>query len=787
MKAAQLRRSGSEPAPRTPSAWRIQMWFYVRHLCLWALIAVTAYWLWLDHEVTRAFEHKRWALPARVFARPLELYAGAPVTQQRVVRHLERLGYRRVDEPRSAGQFSTSGRLIVLHSRGYRFWDFPEPARRVIIEFAADKRIAAVRESVSAEAVELMRLEPPEIGRVNPHRFEDRALLAYAEVPPRFVEALVAVEDRRFFQHHGIDFMGLARALGANVLARKLVQGGSTLTQQLVKNLYLTRERTLGRKLREALMAVSLEQRYSKQQIIETYINEVFLAQDGNRAIHGFELAARFYFAKPLAELDWPELALLIGLTKGPSAYNPRRHPAAALARRNLVLGVLAEAGLISMRELTALRRLSIELKTAANTTDRDHPAFMALVRRQLVREYSPRDLNAAGLNIFTTLDIEAQEAAAVAVRETIADIEKRSRQVNLQAAIVLLDPASGEVTAMVGDRDPSFAGFNRAVDARRSVGSLLKPFVYAYALSQPLRYSLATPLADVAVNWTAPDGKRWQPRNFDQREHGRVSLLEALTRSLNLATVNLGLNLGVGEVTSYLSTLGVPGAIPQYPSVFLGTLELSPLELAELYTVFANDGFRVPTRVISAVTDQNLRKLNRYGLALRPVMDPATAALMRYALSRVVAEGTARALATQLRGVTPLAGKTGTSNDSRDSWFAGFGTNLLGVAWIGRDDNKSIRLTGSAGGMRLWAAAMRGAGITPLQLSVPADVAWRRVDLDNALELPAHCANGTVLPLHQHSVLPQATDCYADLPSTYDSLRARTRATLERLQGVMQ
>ena len=746
------------PRPPGPPRFR-RTRFFLRHLLIWLVLVGLAYWLWLDREVTSAFEHKQWVLPARVFARPLELYPGANVSRERLMHKLDTLGYQRVNTPNAVGQYMVAGERVEFFSRGFKFWDFPEGGRHVEVRFTAGVPETVVDRD-SGQPIDLMRLEPPEIGRINPANFEDRKLLAFNEVPKQFVAALVAVEDRRFFKHHGVDFIGLLRAFAVNLMAQRVVQGGSTLTQQLVKNLYLTHERTMLRKMNEILMAVSLERQYSKERIIETYMNEVFLGQDGNRAIHGFELAAHFYFSKPLSELDWLEAATLLGMIKGPTLYDPRRHPEQSKARRDVVLGLLANAKLINERDLAPLRKMPLKLRGGVGGGRHEYPAFMALVRRQLSREYSPRDLDAAGLNIFTTLDVEVQLSAEEAIRKTLPDIEKRMRKRDLQGSIIMVDPASGEVLAMVSDRDPDYAGFNRVVDARRPIGSVVKPLVYSLALGQPNRYSLLTPLNDTAVTWTGPDGKRWQPQNFDKKEHGTVSLLSALTHSYNMATVNLGLQLGLSRVTSYLQHLGVPGKLPQYPSVLLGAIELSPLELAEVYTVFANDGFRVPARVINAVTDQNQRKLKRYGLALQPVMEPATAALMRYALTRVVAEGTAASLAAQLPGVTPLAGKTGTSNDSRDSWFAGFGGNLLGVAWVGRDDNKPTGLTGSSGAMRVWAAAMKGAAITPLELHLPAEVQWQNVDLHSASVLPGECPTGTALPIHRDSPVGRAADC---------------------------
>ena len=772
--------------PRPPGPPRLRRTrFFLRHLLIWLVLVGLAYWLWLDREVTSAFEHKQWVLPARVFARPLELYPGANVSRERLLRKLDTLGYQRVTAPNAVGQYTVDGERVEFFSRGFKFWDFPEGGRHVEVVFTAGVPETVIDRD-SGQPIDLMRLEPPEIDRINPANFEDRKLLAFEEVPKQFVAALVAVEDRRFFKHHGVDFIGLLRAFAVNLMAQRVVQGGSTLTQQLVKNLYLTHERTMLRKMNEILMAVSLERQYSKERIIETYMNEVFLGQDGNRAIHGFELAAHFYFSKPLSELDWLEAATLLGMIKGPTLYDPRRHPEQSKARRDVVLGLLANAKLIAESELAALRKMPLKLRGGVGGGRHEYPAFMALVRRQLSREYSPRDLDAAGLNIFTTLDVEVQLSAEDAMRKTLPDIEKRIRKRDLQGSLIIVDPASGEVLAMVSDRDPDYAGFNRVVDARRPIGSLVKPLVYSLALGQPNRYSLLTPLNDTAVTWTGPDGKRWQPQNFDKKEHGTVSLLSALTQSYNMATVNLGLQLGLSRVTSYLQHLGVPGKLPQYPSMLLGAIELSPLELAEVYTVFANDGFRVPARVINAVTDQNQRKLKRYGLALQPVMEPATAALMRYALTRVVAAGTAASLAAQLPGVTPLAGKTGTSNDSRDSWFAGFGGNLLGVAWVGRDDNKPTGLTGSSGAMRVWAAAMKGAAITPLELHLPAEVAWQNVDLHSGSVLPGECLSGTAMPIHRDSPVGRAADCSPQTLSPAPATTPSRGSVFDRLEELL-
>ncbi len=751
--------SGRRRGAAHPRRLRARLWFFLRHALLWVAVLVAGYWLWLDREVAATFEVHRWALPARVYARALELYPGAPLDRRRVEQELEYLGYRRTGTPRAQGQYSRSATALQFHSRGFQFWDLPEPQRRVRIEFRHGS-IAALLDSATGTPVDLMRLEPAVIGSINPRHFEDRKLLGFADLPKSFVDALIAVEDRRFFQHFGVDVFGLARAMVSNLRAMRFVQGGSTLTQQLVKNFYLTRERTLTRKLTEMMMAISLELRYEKRQILETYVNEVFLGQDGDRAIHGFGLAAEFYFGKPLNELDVAATATLIGMVKGPSSYDPRRHPVASQQRRDLVLNVLHAQGLIDDAVHQRARVQSLRLRPADAYATQANPAFMDLVRRQLRRDYSAEDLKSSGLNIFTTLDTALQEAAARGLRDTLESVEKTNNKNKLQAAAVIVEPRSGEVLALLGDRNPDYAGFNRALDIRRPIGSVIKPFIYACALSRPHSYSLATLLEDKAVQWRDERGQVWEPRNFDGREYGAVSMLDALTRSLNLATVDLGMRLGLEAVHKHLLELGFPATTNRYPSMLLGAVELSPLELTELYTVFANEGSRVPLRAILDVTDQNDVQLSRYGLKMRNVLDPASVALVRHAMSRVVAQGTARSLLREFPDRQPLAGKTGTSDDHRDSWFVGFGGNRLGVVWVGRDDNAATGLTGSSGALRVWSAMMRDAGLEALPGGLPGELRFEAVDLRRAVIVAADCNNAESVPLHAYSVLPTAADC---------------------------
>lgn len=736
--------------------------FALKHLLIWCVLALVAYWAWLDHEVIAKFQQRRWDLPGRIYAAPVELYAGLRITPAKLASLLDELGYRRVRNPGGPGQFSAGEAGIALHTRGFVFWDGAERPRSALIRFEGG-RIRSIVQRPDTTEIGLIRLDPAEIGRIHPATFEDRVLLSAAELPAFFTRALIAVEDSRFEDHIGVDLLGIARAILVNIQRGGIEQGGSTLTQQLVKNLFLTRERTLTRKLKEAMMSISIERAYSKREILETYVNEVFLGQDGNRAVHGFGLAAQFYFGRPLGELGVAEQALLIGMIRGPSYYNPFKHPERALARRNDVLARLLDAGLLTDAQTDALRRLPVELRQGAWSGGARYAAFLDLVRRQLKREYREADLQTAGLKIFSTMDLSVQHAAEKSVVEGIGTLE-RSRPAmkgKLQAALVVTDTQSGDIKALVGDRGNSPGGFNRALDAKRQIGSLMKPFVYLAALSEPARFNVLTELQDEPRTYRSDTGKVWAPQNYDRKYRGPVSMQDALASSLNLATLDLGFKVGIPRVAATLRKFGYTGPLPNYPALFLGAIDMPPYEVAQLYQTIANDGFRSPLRAIRAVVDSNNTPLQRYGLEIERVVDAPTAFLTRYLLTRVVERGTARSLTAVLPGSLPLAGKTGTSDDARDSWFVGFGGDLLGVAWVGRDDNKPAGLTGATGALRIWSDTMRESGISPVNMEPPPTIEWHRMSADGRALADASCSGAVMVPLNiEH--LPQAVQSCA-------------------------
>ncbi len=711
-------------------------------------IAILAFTMWTDHKVRTQFEGRRWALPARVYARPLDVHAGKIQSLADTRSELLLLGYRRVGQVTEPGQFRVQGDRLRVAIRGFTFWDGPEPSRAVEIEFSGG-RVRALRDGETGAPLAVVRLDPLEVARIYPRHREDRLLVRHDEIPPALVHALIAVEDKAYYRHPGVDLAAILRAFVENLRSGELRQGGSTLTQQLVKNFYLGPERTLWRKANEALMALVLELRYSKDEILEAYVNEVYLGQDGPRAIHGFGLAAQFYFGRPLVELQTPELALLAGMVRGASFYNPRRHPERARKRRNAVLARMAERGLLAGGELERLAEAPLGVTARPSAPALRYPAFTEGVRRQLRHLYREEDLENEGLQVFTSLDPILQERAEAALAEGLAILERgrRMARATLQGAVIAIHPENGEILALVGDRHSGYRGFNRALDARRPIGSLIKPAVYLAALSLPEKFNAVSALEDRPLRYVDRQGVEWVPNNYTKETHGSVPLYEALARSYNLATVRLGLGIGTRELGRTLARLGVPDPVPEYPSLFLGALELSPLEVTQMYQTLASDGFHSPVHAIREVMTGDGQALGRQDLIVRQTIAPAPAYVLKALLTEVLLSGTARALGGAFRGAMPLAGKTGTTDDLRDSWFVGFGGDLLATVWVGRDDNRPAGLSGAEGAMRIWSAMMRPRPPAPLDMRAPEGVEWHWVDATSGARTDPGCPGARRFP----------------------------------------
>lgn len=704
------------------------------------LAVLAVYTVYLDREVRNQFEGARWTLPAKVYAQPLELYAGEDLGPQQLVSTLKRQGYRRSEDMDGPGEYRQVRSGIDIHTRAFKFWDGDQKPQKVRVKFNGDA-VSGLQGLSGDKNIALVRLDPLLIGSIYPAQGEDRILVKLDSVPPMLPAGLIVVEDRDFLTHYGVSPKAILRAAIANLRAGHVVQGGSTITQQLVKNFYLSNQQTLARKAKEALMAVLLDAHYSKNDILEAYLNEVYLGQDGSRAIHGFGLASYFYFQKPLEELQPQEIALLVGLVKGPSYYNPRRHPERALARRNLVLDMFHKAGFIDDKQTTRAKGSSLGVVNKAPKGTTQYPAFIDLVRRQLQGQYRDEDLTSEGLRIFTTLDPHTQSVTESHIAKGIKDLEK-SRHLEageLQSAAVVTSVEGGRVLALVGGRDAHYAGFNRALDARRPIGSLMKPVVYLTALDQPSRYNVLTPLDDGPLTVRLPNGDVWQPHNYERVSHGHaVPMYEALVHSYNVATARLALQVGLPNVVKTLKKLGYPGDPIPVPSLALGAVDMSPLDVAQIYNTLAAGGYYTPLLAIRAVTTKDGEPLSRYPLQIRRAVDGQALYLLNWIMQKVPREGTARSAYYTLPKRLNVAGKTGTTDDLRDSWFAGYAQNREIVVWVGRDDNGKSAFTGASGALQLWARIMRDLHPRSYDPLKPEGVETVPVLLGKAAEAPA-------------------------------------------------
>ncbi|MBC7750514.1 MAG: penicillin-binding protein 1B [Candidatus Saccharibacteria bacterium] len=737
------------------------------------IIGLVIYIIRQDSVVRSKFEGQRWEIPAKVFARPLELYVGATVDGKSVRDELTLLGYKKNVNYQAPGTFLESGDSMFVHTRGFNFGSSKEPEQVLKIKFASNtvngSTISDIQ-STQASTSGVVRLEPVLIGGIYPRINEDRVLIKLSDTPQSLIDALIATEDRSFYQHHGVSVRGLGRALLSNATGGPR-QGGSTLTQQLVKNFYLTSARTLKRKVTEATMAILLEIHYSKNEILETYLNEINLGQNGNHSINGFGLAAQFYFAQPIQELKLSQVALLVGLVKGPSEYNPWRHPVSSLARRNVVLKNMLDQQKITQDQYDSARESPLGIVKKPTAGQSLFPDFLDLVRRQLRLEYQESDLTSDGLQIFTTLDPRVQNAADAAFEQTLSQIIKANpkKLTGLQGAALVSNPQNGEILAIVGGSG-LFTGYNRALDARRQVGSLFKPAVYLTALASG-RYNLLSLLDDGPVDISGSGMTNWKPRNYDLQDHGVVTLTDALTHSYNQATVHLGMQLGLAQVINTLKNLGINAPLTGYPSILLGAANLSPLDVLNMYQTIASDGFQHPPRAIISVIKADGSPLQRFGLTMQQSVDPSATYLLNYAMQQVIKSGTAAAANRALPSTLNLAGKTGTTNDLRDSWFAGYSGNYTSVVWVGQDDNRPTGLSGASGALPIWINLMKRLKLTPVSFAQPDGVDWQWVDTASGQVSAEGCAGAVYIPMLRNTLPTQVTACGQDKMNQTQSL----------------
>jgi penicillin-binding protein 1B len=699
--------------------------------------------------VTSRFEGPRWKVPSTVYAEPVTMYPGMDLNAGRLRDRLLRLGYGPVaTSPTRPGEFRWTDTRLEIYLQDFSYPDHRVQGFLVAADFV-DSRVTTLRRSADEAPMTSVDLEPEVIAGLFDDSWEGRRLVRVDEVPRALVDAIMAAEDARFYHHWGIDPRAVARALWADLKEGEWVQGGSTLTQQLVKNFYLTQERTLYRKIVEAIMALMLEARYTKSEILEAYLNEIYLGQRGDMGVYGVGEASIFYFGKEVERLTTAESALLAGIIRSPRANNPQSAPARAQATRDRVLRRMAALRMIGADAAAAAIKEPIPSRPKARAAVRA-PYFADLVRDELERLYSRDALRSEGLRIFTSLDVEAQRATDEALRSGLADLDRRTPKTSelLQGGAIVMQPQTGYVRALVGGRDYAASQFNRITQARRQPGSLFKPIAYLAALRKDgqtgaPRYTPVSVINDARITIQTPSGP-WTPQNYDKRYHGPVTLRTALEYSFNAAAVQVGQDVGLDRVVETARVLGLTTPLQPVPSLVLGTSEVSPLELAGAYAVFANFGTRTEPLVIKAVVDRDGLVLSRKDIAVEQVLAPEEAYLMTALLEGVIERGTGRAVRA-LGFTKPAAGKTGTTSDFRDAWFVGYTPETLALVWVGFDRNQSLNLTGSEAALPIWTNIMQRVTATEPERAFvpPPGIVMRHIDPASGLLSARQCPDG--------------------------------------------
>lgn len=702
-----------------------------RHACKMFLLkssftaAVLAifYGGYLDWQIRSKMDGQIWHLPAEVYSRIESVKISDNLAFDEVIQILLNNEYRQTTMVAAPGDFKLEDDTIVVLRRAFPFPDKPEPQRVLRLRFT-DNKLSRIEDLVAVQAIDEFRLAPKLIAMLASDN-EDRLAIPLQNYPRLLIDTLILTEDRRFYEHSGINPVGIARALIANIRAGQTVQGGSTLTQQLVKNLFLSSERTITRKANEALMSLILDWRYNKNRILETYLNEIYLGQNGDTQIHGFELASQFYFGRSIREISLDQIALLVGMVKGPSLYNPWRNPKNALERRNVVLKLMLDHQMIGdeLYELLSKRPLGVQAK---GQISRKYPAFIQTLQSDLRRQLG--DLKMSGLlgaRIFTTMDLKQQEQSENAVVNTVSKLQVQTKNPHLEGAMIVADYRTGEIRSVVGGLQTQYAGFNRALMAKRQIGSLVKPSIYLAALSTPEQFRLNTPINNQPITINIKGSPPWQPRNYDRKYSGSVMLMDALARSLNIPTVNIGMKVGLANVIDTQKAMGWDNIeIPKVPAMLLGSYTISPYDVTKLYQTIANQGGRIDLSTIDSITDRQGNLIYQHDKTAKQVVPQEAAFQTLFAMQKTVERGTARSLQNDYAGLQ-LAGKTGTTNDARDTWFVGIDGRNVSTIWLGRDDNGETKLTGASGALQIYRDYLNRVYIEKLKLQKPASIKW--------------------------------------------------------------
>ncbi|MDO6763612.1 penicillin-binding protein 1B [Agarivorans sp. 1_MG-2023] len=732
-------RSAKKNTPKVSLGKRL--WRIGWKLAVVGIVVLVAWGVVLDRQIQQRFAGDKWQLPAAVYGRELQLYPGLRLSRKELQDELALLNYRKVKRAKRGGEYAVSETKIEVVRRQFEFADGVEPELPMLLTFSPS-RLAKIQHRDSGEEIAQTRLDPVLLERLNVTEQEDRLFVPLNEIPESLKLALILTEDRQFYQHDGVSPMAIARALVVNLRAGRTVQGGSTITQQLAKNFFLTRDRTLWRKLQEAYMALLIDFRYSKDEILESYFNEVYLGQNGSNAVHGIGLASYFYFGRPVTDLSVEQVALLVAIIKGPSYYDPWRREERALNRRDIVLRILAEEGEISAERYKLAVKQPLGLSKRGSMGYQKTPGFVSLVRREL-KQYANDWSSHNGVKVFTTLDPLSQRHAQTAAQSVLEQLDKGNKK-QLQTAMVISERHSGAIRALIGGREKNNHGFNRALDARRQIGSLVKPFVYLTALEQG--HQLGELLDNSPLSVPLDDGTNWQPNNYDKTFSEPVMLVRALAESLNVPTVRLGLEVGVDSVVDTLKLAGLQENTRAYPSLLLGSLSLSPFQMAQLYQTLGGDGEYRPLYAVHQVNDGHGNVLYRADSNVERRWSEMSNFLTLYGMSQVTRSGTARSLKWRIPKVD-LAGKTGTTNDLRDSWYVGIDQREIVTVWVGRDDNKPAAVTGSSAALPVYAAYLKTSYPQSLRAMQPDQLSWVHFAKSNGHPTSAGCGETQLLP----------------------------------------
>ena len=723
-------------------AKRFFIWsaFTLFKLLIVLALTLVVYGIYLDGIVKNKFEGNKWEIPVQVYAKAETLTVGQHINLSVLAETLDFSRYQRVTRVTQPGEYAMSASRIIIFRREFSFDNAMQMANKITVD-VTNKTISKI--DIANKSVKSIQIDPILMDRMLSNNKEDRVLTPLGNVPELLLDTLLLVEDRNFYFHSGVSPIGILRALYNNIRAGRTVQGGSTLTQQLVKNMFLTRKKTLWRKANEAVMSLLLEYRYSKDQLLEAYINEVYLGQNYANAIHGFGLASQFYFNESIEDLSVEQIAMLVGIVKGPSFYDAWRKPENTIKRRDLVLKLMFEKEYISKNEYVDAVESSLTVREKRRFTKQKFPTYIQLVNHELGDLLSDYD-RTSGVFVFTGFSHYSQLLLENTVQEKLPLLDETNE--NLQVAMIVSDIESGEIKAMIGGNKKGYEGFNRALNANRPIGSLIKPAIYIAALERYEQYTLATVLDDKPISLASDNGNDWKPKNYNGKYKGKVSLLDALVESLNVPTVNLGMKLGLTPVAEVVHLLGFERDIITRPSMLLGAINMSPFEVNQLYLPIASQGFNKHGHAITSIVSSNGETLWEAIPLEEQLFSMQASYLLDYALSDVTKRGTARSLTWRLKN-KKVAGKTGTTNEQRDSWFIGYDDKHLVTTWLGRDDNKPTQHTGSSGSLVLFADFMAKQGVSNKKPLVPEGIVETSFEVETGNAVFDNCTATILLP----------------------------------------